>query len=56
MFKSGPPPLSPFSIPGADGAADTVEYFVHHEDVRRGGQEWTERPLNAACQMRCGSG
>ncbi len=47
MFRSGPPPLSPFSIPGADGAANTVEYFVHHEDVRRAGQEWTERPLDA---------
>jgi uncharacterized protein (TIGR03085 family) len=47
MFKSGPPPLSPFSIPGADGAANTVEYFVHHEDVRRAGQEWTERSLDA---------
>ena len=47
MFKSGPPALSPFAIPGADGAANTVEYFVHHEDVRRAGQEWTERSLDA---------
>jgi uncharacterized protein (TIGR03085 family) len=47
MFKSGPPALSPFAIPGADGAANTVEYFVHHEDVRRAADEWTERPLDA---------
>ena len=45
LFRSGPPPLSLFAIPGADEAANAVEYFVHHEDVRRAGEEWTERPL-----------
>jgi len=47
LFKSGPPALSPFAIPGADAAANTVEYFVHHEDVRRAAAGWTERPLDA---------
>jgi uncharacterized protein (TIGR03085 family) len=47
LFKGGPPALSPFAIPGADEAANTVEYFVHHEDVRRAAQEWTERPVDA---------
>jgi len=47
LFKSGPPGLSPFAIPGADEAANTVEYFVHHEDVRRAAEGWTERPLDA---------
>jgi uncharacterized protein (TIGR03085 family) len=47
IFKSGPPRLSPFAIPGADAAANTVEYFVHHEDVRRGAAGWTERELSA---------
>jgi uncharacterized protein (TIGR03085 family) len=47
LFRSGPPPLSLFAIPGADEAANAVEYFVHHEDVRRAGEEWTERPLDA---------
>jgi uncharacterized protein (TIGR03085 family) len=46
LFRSGPPPLSLFAIPGADEAANAVEYFVHHEDVRRAGEEWTERPLD----------
>ena len=46
LFRSGPPPLSPFAIPGADEAANTVEYFVHHEDVRRGAEGWTERELS----------
>jgi uncharacterized protein (TIGR03085 family) len=47
LFKSGPPALSPFAIPGADEAANTVEYFVHHEDVRRAAEGWTERPVDA---------
>jgi uncharacterized protein (TIGR03085 family) len=46
IFRSGPPRLSPFAIPGADEAANTVEYFVHHEDVRRGAPGWTERELS----------
>jgi uncharacterized protein (TIGR03085 family) len=46
LFKAGPPRLSVFAIPGADDAANTVEYFVHHEDVRRAAGEWTERPLD----------
>jgi len=47
LFKSGPPALSAFAIPGADEAANTVEYFVHHEDVRRAAGGWTERLLDA---------
>src|ERR1700733_15467942 len=30
QFRSGPPHLSVFAIPGADEAANSVEYFVHH--------------------------
>lgn len=45
LFKAGPPRLSVFAIPGADDAANTVEYFVHHEDVRRAAGEWSERSL-----------
>jgi uncharacterized protein (TIGR03085 family) len=48
FFRAGPPRLSPFAIPGADEAANTVEYFVHHEDVRRATPGWTERELPAA--------
>jgi uncharacterized protein (TIGR03085 family) len=47
LFKAGPPRLSVFAIPGADEAANAVEYFVHHEDVRRAADGWTERPLDA---------
>jgi uncharacterized protein (TIGR03085 family) len=47
MFRGGPPRLSVFAVPGADEAANTVEYFVHHEDVRRAAPDWAERPLDA---------
>jgi uncharacterized protein (TIGR03085 family) len=45
LFRSGPPRLSPLAIPAADDVANTVEHFVHHEDVRRAGGDWPERPL-----------
>jgi uncharacterized protein (TIGR03085 family) len=48
LFRSGPPRLSPFAIPGADEAANAVEYFVHHEDVRRAAPDWTEREVSPA--------
>jgi uncharacterized protein (TIGR03085 family) len=43
-FRSGPPTLSAFALPGADEAANTVEYFVHSEDVRRA-VSWEPQPL-----------
>jgi uncharacterized protein (TIGR03085 family) len=51
MFRAGPPKLSVFAIPGADEAANTVEYFVHHEDVRRAVPDWTERELSAGLEQ-----
>ena len=44
-FRNGPPRLSPFALPGADEAANTVEYFVHHEDVRRAAPDWAPRDI-----------
>jgi uncharacterized protein (TIGR03085 family) len=46
LFRSGPPRLSLFAVPGLDEAANAVEYFVHHEDVRRAAEGWTERELD----------
>lgn len=37
-LRTGPVTLSVFAIPGVDEAANAVEYFVHHEDVRRAGE------------------
>jgi len=44
-FRGGPPPGSPFRLPGADGAANLEEFFVHHEDVRRATPGWSRRAL-----------
>ncbi|MSO27688.1 MAG: TIGR03085 family protein [Candidatus Nanopelagicales bacterium] len=43
--RTGPPTLSLFSIPGVDGLANLFEYFVHHEDLRRGQADWQPRAL-----------
>jgi uncharacterized protein (TIGR03085 family) len=45
-FRNGPPRLSPFALPGADEQANTVEYFVHHEDVRRAQPDWAPREIS----------
>jgi uncharacterized protein (TIGR03085 family) len=34
-IRHGPPRLSVFGLPGMDERINLVEYFVHHEDVRR---------------------
>ncbi|SOD58567.1 TIGR03085 family protein [Streptomyces zhaozhouensis] len=46
MFRSGPSKVSPFSLKQVDEAANTVEFFVHGEDVRRTGLEWKPRSLD----------
>jgi uncharacterized protein (TIGR03085 family) len=46
MVREGPPLLSPMRIPGADERANTVEFFVHHEDVRRASPGWEPRQLD----------
>lgn len=33
--RSGPPRLSPMRVPAVDDLANTIEFFVHLEDVRR---------------------
>jgi uncharacterized protein (TIGR03085 family) len=36
-LRHGPVRFSVFAIPGVDEGANTTEFFVHHEDVRRAG-------------------
>ncbi len=43
--RNGPPRLSVFGLPGMDERANVVEYFVHHEDVRRAQPDWEPREL-----------
>lgn len=45
LLRHGPPAWSPMGLPGMDAAANTVEYFIHHEDVRRARPDWEPREL-----------
>ena len=45
QIRSGPPALSLFRIHGVDERANLVEYFVHHEDVRRAAEGWEPRTV-----------
>jgi uncharacterized protein (TIGR03085 family) len=42
-LRSGPPAWSPFRIDRIDEVANGAEFFVHHEDVRRGAPGWVAR-------------
>lgn len=46
LVRNGPPIWSAFRLPWVDGQANVVEFFVHHEDVRRGSEGWGPRELN----------
>jgi uncharacterized protein (TIGR03085 family) len=48
--RTGPPLLSPFRLPGAQGLADPFEFAIHHEDVRRAQPGWSPRALPVAEQ------
>lgn len=43
--RTGPPLLSVFRLPGAQGIADPFEFTIHHEDVRRAQAAWFPREL-----------
>jgi len=38
-------PRSPLALPGVDAAVNTIEFFVHHEDIRRAVPDWEPRDL-----------
>jgi uncharacterized protein (TIGR03085 family) len=46
-LRHGPPRWSPYAVPKLDATLNTLEYFVHHEDIRRAQPEWTARDLGA---------
>lgn len=48
MIRTGPPRASVFGLPGMDERLNTMEYFVHHEDVRRAQSGWEPRELSRA--------
>ncbi|SCG37415.1 TIGR03085 family metal-binding protein [Micromonospora halophytica] len=47
-----PPLWSPLSNPLTDELANTLEFFIHHEDVRRARSGWLPRNLPAGLQGR----
>jgi uncharacterized protein (TIGR03085 family) len=47
MIKSGPPRLSFLALPGMDERLNVVEYFVHHEDIRRAAPGWEPREISS---------
>jgi uncharacterized protein (TIGR03085 family) len=46
-IRSGPPRLSVMGLPGMDERANAVEFFVHHEDVRRAAPGWEPRDISS---------
>ncbi|NGO70379.1 TIGR03085 family metal-binding protein [Streptomyces boncukensis] len=46
LIRTGPPRMSPFTLKQVDEGANTVEFFVHAEDVRRAQEDWTPRELD----------
>ncbi len=43
--RQGPPKWSPLAVPALDRTVNTLEYFVHHEDIRRARTDWEPREL-----------
>ena len=46
LIRNGPPIWSAFRLPWVDGQLNTLEYYVHHEDVRRAQPGWQPRDLD----------
>ncbi|MET9733614.1 TIGR03085 family metal-binding protein [Streptomyces sp. NPDC006458] len=50
LIRTGPPRFSPFSLKQIDEASNTIEFYVHTEDVRRAQPDWTARDLDPVFQ------
>lgn len=50
LVRSGPAGL--YRLPGLDQTVNTMEYFVHHEDVRRAQRVWEPRELSSDLEER----
>ncbi|MCF3104320.1 TIGR03085 family protein [Streptomyces roseoverticillatus] len=46
LIRTGPPRLSPYALKQIDEAANTVEFYVHAEDVRRAQEDWAPREVD----------
>lgn len=47
LVRDGPPLWSPYSLPGLGDKLNAMEFFVHHEDVRRAQPGWKPRPADS---------
>lgn len=43
MVRAGPPGWNPTRVPAVDDAINLLEFFIHHEDVLRAGDEQSPR-------------
>ncbi|MEU2619251.1 TIGR03085 family metal-binding protein [Streptomyces sp. NPDC007157] len=50
LIRTGPPRFSPFQLKQIDETANTVEFYVHTEDVRRAQPDWAPRELDPVFQ------
>jgi uncharacterized protein (TIGR03085 family) len=48
VAKLHDPGLTPYRLPGVERLTNTLEYLVHHEDLRRAQPGWQPRELPAA--------
>ena len=48
LIRTGPPSLSLFALEPVDEAANTVEFYIHGEDVRRGRPDSAPREIDPA--------
>lgn len=51
-LRGGPPAWSPYAVPKLDAVFNTLEFFVHHEDIRRAQPDWEPRDLPDAQQKQ----
>lgn len=49
--RTGPPVWSPFVLPPLERLANGLEFFIHHEDLRRAQPGWAPRELSEAEQL-----
>ena len=50
LIRTGPPRFSPFQLKQIDEVSNTIEFYVHTEDVRRARPDWTPRELDPVFQ------
>lgn len=50
LIRTGPPRFSPFQLKQIDEVANTVEFYIHSEDVRRAQPDWSPRELDPVFQ------